>query len=288
MGYEGAHNGVHTSAPIITENSSDVVVIQPKIFSENASYGEAVNSIEDFFDDFRENISINFENETEITGTVLAAIANNMAVISVDKVCTNLSEAIAALLHLSTPLIINIDSEKENFKKIIDTIDDSESQVICVKGVLDNYNENLFIRICEVCREKHLFFSVANIDKLGMMSKAIMNYAIVVDVEQELQFSTDEYILVGDHDLKPLIPKLNMKKSKEIYKKNFSRLVTGGYLKKAAALEYSNLLQFYMEFMDGTVLGDIIQRTIVNACDFQSEDEGLKDILSRSGITIPV
>lgn len=286
LGFESNNNEVHTAIQTISENDSDIVTIHPKSFSVNASYGETVDSIEDFFDDFRENISVNFENETEITGSVLAALANGMAVISVDKVCTNLSEAIAALLDLSTPLIINIDSEKDNFKKIIDTINGCDSQVICVKGILDNYSENLFIRICEICREKHLFFSISNLEKLGMMSKAIMNCAIVVDVEHELQFATDEDILIGDHDLKPLIPKLDMKKSKEIYKKNFSRLVTGGYLKKTVALEYSNLLQFYMEFMDGAVLGDVIQKTIIKACDFQSDDEVLKDILSRSGITI--
>ena len=286
LGFESNNNGLHTATQMISENDSDIVTIHPKPFSVNASYGEAVGSIEDFFDDFRENISVNFENETEITGTVLAALVNGMAVISVDKVCINLSEAIAALLDLSTPLIINIDSEKDSFKKIIDTINGCDSQVICVKGILDNYNENLFIRICEICREKYLFFSISNLEKLGMMSKAIMNCAIVVDVEHELQFATDEDILIGDHDLKPLIPKLDMKKSKEIYKKNFSRLVTGGYLKKTVALEYSNLLQFYMEFMDGTVLGDIIQKSIINACDFQSDDEALKDILGKSGITI--
>ena len=286
LGFESNNNGLHTATQMISENDSDIVTIHPKPFSVNASYGEAVGSIEDFFDDFRENISVNFENETEITGTVLAALVNGMAVISVDKVCINLSEAIAALLDLSTPLIINIDSEKDSFKKIIDTINGCDSQVICVKGILDNYNENLFIRICEICREKYLFFSISNLEKLGMMSKAIMNCAIVVDLENQLQFATDEDILIGDHDLKPLIPKLDMKKSKEIYKKNFSRLVTGGYLKKTVALEYSNLLQFYMEFMDGTVLGDIIQKTIIKACDFQSDDEVLKDILSRSGITI--
>lgn len=288
LGFEGINNGVHTAIQTISENDSGIVTIQPKIFSVNASYGEAVNSIEDFFDDFRENISVNFENETEITGTVLAAFANGMAVISVDKVCTNLSESFAALLDLSTPLTINIDSEKDSFKKIIDTINACDSQVICVKGILDNYNENLFIRICEICREKYLFFSISNLEKLCMMSKAIMNCAVVVDVEHELQFAIDEDILIGDHDLKPLIPKLDMKKSKEIYKKNFSRLVAGGYLKKTVALEYSKLLQFYMEFMDTTVLGDIIQRTIINACDFQADDEALKDTLSRSGITISV
>ena len=286
LGFESNNNEVHAAIQTISENDMDIVTIRPKTFSVNASYGEAVNSIEDFFDDFRENISVNFENETEITGTVLAGLVNDMAVISVDKVCNNLSEALAALLDLSTPLIINIDSEKDSFKKIIDTINGCGSQVICVKGILDNYNENLFIRICEICREKHLFFSISNLEKLGMMSKAIMNYAIVVDAEHELQFATDDDILIGDHDLKPLILKLDMKKSKEIYKKNFSRLVTGGYLKKTVALEYSNLLQFYMEFMEGTVLGDIIQKSIINACDFQSDDDALKDILGRSGITI--
>lgn len=286
LGYGDSNNGVNTALPVITEKISDVVVIQPKTFSDNAVYGEVVNSIEDFFDDFRDNVSINFENETEITGTVLAAIVNNMSIISVDKVCMYLAEAIAALLDLSTPMIVNIDSEKDTFKGITETINNCGSQVICIKGVLDNYNENLLIRICEICKGKYLFFSVADLDKLRMMSRALMNCAIVVDAESNLQFPMDEDVLIGDHELKPLIPKLNTKKSKEIYKKNFARLVTSGYLNKSVALEYSNLLQLYMEFVDTNVLGEIIQKVIINACEFSNDDEELKDVLVKSGITI--
>lgn len=288
LGYSDGYMREKRETLRISENGADIVLTQPKSYSGNFTYGELVNSIEDFFDDFRDNISMNFDSETEIAGAVLAATANNMSVISIDKVCTNLSEALAALLDLSTPLIISIDSGKGVFKEIVDTINNCESQVICIKGALDMYNENLLIRICEACRGKYLFFSVTNLEKLKMMSKEIMNCAVVIDAEHELKFSTDKNILIGDHYLKPLLPNLSIKKSKGIYNKNFSRLVAGGYLKKVAALEYSNLIQLYIEFTDGNTLGDIIQKAVINACDFPIVDKALKDLLARCEITVPV
>jgi len=99
--------------------------------------------------------------------------------IAIDKVCTYLSEALAALIQESSPLVINIDSEKESLKTLVDIVNESETQVVCIKGILDNYNEILFARMCEVCKEKYLFFAVSDLKNLEMMSKAMLNYAIV-------------------------------------------------------------------------------------------------------------
>ena len=94
--------------------------------------------------------------------------------------------------------------------------------------------------------------------------------------------------MIGNHDLKPLSPELDMRKSQEIYKKTFSRLVMNGYIRKSASIEYSNLLQLYFALVGGNTLGEIMQKGIVYACDVYSEDENLEDVLNKSGITIPV
>lgn len=288
LGYASQNDNIKASISVDNKNTSELITIPPKPFSENASYGKSINSIEDFFEDYRDNISLNFDDETEIAGTVLAGILNKMVIVAADRVCKNLSEAFAALSDLSSPLIINIDSDKESLKTIVDVINNCESQVVCIKGVLDNYNENLFASICEFCKMKYLFFSICDLKNLKMMSKAIMNYAVVIDAEKELHFPVDDYIIIGDHDLEPFIPKPDIRKSQEIYKKTFSRLVTNEYIKKSIALEYSNLLQLYLEIIDGKMLGEIIQKGIIFACDFCYEDENLSDVLNKSGITIPV
>ena len=288
LGYESQRDDTNATVPLTIVNTPDVVVIPARVFSENAEYGADVSSIEDFFEDYKTNISLYFDNETEVAGSVLAAILNGMGIIAIDKVCDYLSKTLAALLDESSPLIINIDSEKESLKALVDIINESESWVVCIKGILDNYNEILFARICEVCKGKYLFFSISDLKNLKMMSKTIMNYAIVIDAEKELHFPVDENLLIGNHDLKSLIPELDIRKSQEIYKKIFSRLVMNNYIKKSASIEYSNLLQLYFVLVGETILGEIMQKGIINVCDICSEDESLSDVLNKIGITIPI
>ena len=77
-----------------------------------------------------------------------------------------------------------------------------------------------------------------------------------------------------------------MMKSQDIYKKTFSRLVVNNCIKKSAAIEYCNLLQLYYTLIEGTGMGKIIQKGIINVCEICPEDENLSDILNKSGITI--
>lgn len=288
LGYENQRDNTNLEVPLVCSSLSDVVVIPAKQFDENIEYGADVNSIEDFFEDYMANLSLHFNNETEIAGSVLAAILHGIGIIAIDKVCTYLSEALAALLQESSPLVININSEKESLKTLVDIVNESEAQVVCIKGILDNYNEILFARMCEVCKEKYLFFTVSDLKNLEMMSKAMLNYAIVIDAENELHFPVEDYLLIGNHDLKSLIPKFDMRKSQELYKKTFSRLVMNGYIRKSASIEYSNLLQLYFVLVGGNTLGEIMQKVILYACDVCTEDEILEDVLNKSGITIPL
>lgn len=286
LGYRSSNDYEDRQKTSSKIDTSGMVIVPTKIFSEDKKYEIGVDSIEDFFEDYKDNLSLNFKNETNIAGLVLAAILNRKGIIAVDKICEYLSESLSALLDTGSPLIINIESENVSLEKIVKIINTSESHVVCIKGVLDNYNEILFTRICELCKEKNLFFSVLDLEKLDMMSKAIMNYGIIIDAEDELHFSENEDLLLGKYSLKLLIPKLDIQKIKEIYKEIFKRLVTNNYVNKLTAIEYSNIVQLYFELVEGTILDKIVQKSIINICSNSSEDENFSDILEKSGITI--
>lgn len=269
---------------LIMDNHLFVVSAIP--LSNNVEYGGTVSSIDDFLEDFKSNISLNFENETDISSTVLAGVVCGLGIIASNKVCKHISSALSALTDLRTPLIINIESSKESLGSIVNLINTSDSQVICINGLLDNYDDNLFARICESVNEKYLFFSILDLDNLKMMSKSVFNYAIVLDAEDELHFTEDEYVLIGDHEISPYIPKINISKKREIFKSGFNRLVDKSYIKKSIALKYSEVLQMYYEFVGVSSIGDIMQKTIVNACKFNDFDEEMPEALEKCGITI--
>lgn len=274
------------SIALLSQDEKTFVVSEAKSFSTDTEYGTDVGNLEDFFEDFKCNISMNFEDETDISATILSAFINQFSVVVSDGACDFVAQAFSALLDMGKPLVLSSCSSETNLTAIVNTIKNSLSQVVCIKGILDNYDENLFRRLCELCRGKYLFFSIANIEGINMMSKSIMNYAVIIEIESKLHFTTDEVILIGDHDFETLRPELSRKRNRELYKKHFSRLVTNSLIKQSVALNYSCLLQEYYELSCGEKLGEIIQRVILNACEYEKNDEDATDIISKSGITL--
>ena len=92
LGYKSQRDNTSVNIPLTIENTSDIVVISEKAFSENAEYGAEVSSIEDFLYDYKTNISLHFDNETEIASSVLAAVLKGMGIIAEDRVCNYLRD----------------------------------------------------------------------------------------------------------------------------------------------------------------------------------------------------
>lgn len=261
-------------------------IITARSFSEATEYGENVEQLEDFVEDCKDNINIHFDNETEITAVVLAALIRGMSIIAIDPVCKYLSESFSALLDMGMPAIVKIDCEKIDFYELSNQINSMDSKVIMIKGVLDLYDEMLFGWICEECSDKYCFFSISNLENVKIMSRTITDMAIVVDAEDYLHFELDENILIGDHDISPLIPKINIKTCHNIMKKVFNRLVSNNLIGKSTALKYCGVLEVYFEIINTNIIGNIMQKAIASICGIDSDmDESVKEILIKSGIT---
>ena len=263
---------------------SSIVKVAAKKITYNMEYSESIECIEDFVDDYRINIGLNFENEMEIASLVIASLMNRKAIVASNKSCSYIAEALSALLELSTPLILNVTYEKESLKELVEIIEASSSQVICVKGILDNYNETFLIQLCEICRNKYLFFPMSELDNLKLMSKAIMDYVVIIDADSCLRFPLEDSILINDYNVKTYFPKLDISKSRKIYNQIFNRFVQDGNLRKVTALEYSNLLQYYFILIDGREIGSVAQKSILYAGNFETADEKVKEELNKIGI----
>lgn len=286
LGMNGNTSEKKSEEMVALSNSSDFVITEAKSFSEDTEYGSDVASLEDFFEDIKCNIAMNFDDETDIAATVLSGVINRQGIIAVDSVCNCIAQALSALLDLGKPFEVNVSTGCSGLKSIVEAINGSKSQVVCIKGVLDNYDETMFRCLGELCYGKYLFFSISNIENVSMMSKSIMNYGIVVDAEDKLHFTTDEMILINDHDFEEMLPKFDLKKNREIFKKNFGRLVTNCLIKKSAALRYCFLVQMYNELTNTATMGEIIQKVIINACNLEDADDGTEDVMHKCGLTV--
>lgn len=286
LGMRGNNQEENSEKHVAQSNMGDFIFSEARSFSMETEYGADVVSLEDFFEDLKCNIAMNFDDETDITAAVLAGVMNHLSIIAVDSVCDYIAQSLSALLDLGKPFDIYINMGGTGLKSIVEAINNSESQVVCIKGILDNYDENMYRHLCELCHDKLLFFSIANIESINMMSKSIMNSGIVIDAEDKLHFTTDEVILINDHNYKDMLPKFDSKKNRDIFKKNFGRLVSNCLIKKTVALRYCFLVQMYNELTNNATMGDIIQKVIISACDFETTDDGTADVLNKCGLTV--
>lgn len=288
LGYVKDGNHEKENMPINISTDSEIMIVPGIPLVDHAEYGEEIYSITDFFEDYSDNVSLNFDSATDIASVVLAAVFSGLKIIAADCVCDNLAESMSALLNTCSPLQVEVCSNKYSLKMMVRAINESDSQVVLVKGLLDNYDESLMIRLCELCKGKYLFFSISNLCNLDMFSKNLLNYAVVIDAEKMLHFPEEKSILIGNHDVKAYIPKINLKKCKEIYKKVFNKLAVNNLISKTAGINYTYFLHLYYEMTESDVMGDIIQRSILFACDLTAKEETRNNILKKCGFSIPL
>lgn len=277
----------------ISDSRGDTVLHMPKGYSIieasgftcGTEYGENVECIEDFIEDCKDNINIHFDNETEIVATVISALVQRMAIIAVNPVCDYLAEAFSALLDVGMPAIVNIDYEKNDSLTLATKINKLDSKVILIKGVLDMYDEILFRRLCELCTEKYMFFSISSLKNVRMMSRIVTDMAVIIDAEEDLHFVTEDNILLGDHNLDLFIPKISNKNCQDLMKKIFNRLVSNSLMGKATAMKYCSVLEMYFKIINTDRIGKILQKAIAISCGVnQNVSDDIKEILSKSGI----
>lgn len=264
-----------------------ILVDAPKPISHDMEYSKDAQDLEDFVSDFKDNLSLYFDDSLDIASVILTAVLNKKRIILSEIIGKEVANCLAALVDLSSPLVLDVGNENYSANAILDVIGKSNSQVIYILGLLDKFDESIFSAICRKCGDRFIFFGISNMENIDLMSKNITNYAIILDIEKYLHFPEDDYIVVGNYDLHSFGIKYDEKLCREYYKSYFKNLSMRKIIGQKKALDFSVLMQTYFKLMSGVQMGEVLQKVILFACDLShANSEELSDILAKSGITV--
>lgn len=262
-------------------NSKKPIFYKWQTFSEVAEESLEVNGIEDFIQDFCDNLALNFENVTEIALLIIAAFFNNKVVIVEDSISQYIVESLSQLIDGQTPLVIEYNGADE--RGIIEFIRGSEEKVIYIGGVLNKFDEVMFSNICrQLSDQKYIFFGISQIQDVPLFSKNILSNAFVLDVEDSLIIADREPILVGNNNIEDYKVTYQTDEYRKCYEQYFKRLVSKKLISKKLAFDLSKLLCTYLKFMSS--IGDVVKKCILHYLqDTDMEDAERDDLLERTG-----
>lgn len=264
---------------ISTSSGTSIVSPAGTLKKETEETNVTDNAI-DLFDDLCDNISVYFDESSEITSVIVAAILNNKALIVTDDVASYLASCISALIDAKTPLVVESGKQKDDVDKIIKIINDSDSKVIYLPGILDDYDEICFSIVCRQCCGKVLIAGVATMEHLAMMSGSINNYAVIMDINNYVHFDKGQALWIGQYFLENIIVEYDKSKCKEYYSKYFRGLVHNQIITKKTALDFSSILGVYFEFMQEQI-GDVFKAAVSKAFDYKI-NENADAIIEKS------
>lgn len=197
-----------------------------------------------------------------------------------DDVAYQMVSCISALIDAKTPLMIQMVKQKDDVDKIVGIINESDSYVVYLPGLLDDYDEVSFSIICRQCPRKVIIAGVATLAHLSMMSGGINNYAITMDISNYLHFKKKQALWIGKYSLDSMTVEHDVTKCKEYYNKYFRGLVLNHMMGKKVALDFCFILSIYFDFMQGQI-GDILKAVVSKVFDCKA-DENATTIVEKS------
>jgi len=251
-----------------------------QIPADEATKVDEISDITEFCEELSDNISRHFEEEMELSATVLSALVNNKAIILPDSLGEIIANDVSALIDASTAEYIFVSSIQEDLLRIINYINESETKTVYIDGVLNTYNESAFIAICKNCKNKHLFFGSGTKDVIYTLSKNIWNYAIYLETESYVCIPRERGWGIGTNDLFEIY---SSKRDEEVlkYYKQMRLFVRQGLMTNKVGVDYAYLLSSYNEMIAGDKIGIPLLYSIYlcgkdNASDTEEYEEKLK------------
>ena len=256
------------------------IISYSNFWTNETEESQEVAELEDFIQDFSDNIAIMFDNSNEIAAIVIASILNKKPIIIEESIAKYIAGCLAALLDSKSTGIIDINGAEKDV--VVKTINNHEGRVVVVNGVLSIYDELLFNYICQECSDKYIFMTISDVKDIKLFSKSILHKAVILDIEQDYTFKSNDPLWVGQHSIEQFTEVETKEKLSKRYEKNFGSLVSRQVCSKVVAVELSKVLNCYFRIM--SEIGEVFSRAIRFYLDDRNIDsDELKKILVKNG-----
>lgn len=234
------------------------------------AYDTDSDTMEDFYEDLSDNLSIWFENPADIAAFIIACFANEMGIIVAGSVGTYVATAYSMLVDGATPLQVEISNGDKSIFEAAEIINRSNSRTIYVQGLMDSFRETSVGTILRLCPNKDLFFSVGNVDEITLMSSALFDKTLLLDVEKMFKIipddGDDEYGLSISHHQNGLVVDKNTEEIKKIYNRYLLKLCKGNIIRKFHAVRMAYVIHTYYSLYPDKVLGDCMKDAFKQLC----------------------
>lgn len=187
-----------------TSDSTLDLFISNSILIDDLSELNEINGHRDFISDLSENLQfagIASEYSYETAKAVCAAFYSGMGIAATGAFAREFANSISALIEGNICEIITLPIGYRNAAELIKQVNKMKSEVVLIENALDSMNESLCISIIKNCKGKSVIFSVEDRANLDISVGNILNYMIVVDVDNMLDFPTKGEYLLGKFDI---------------------------------------------------------------------------------------
>lgn len=244
------------------------------------TYGADSNAVEDFYEDLADNLCIWFENPSDIAAVIIACFTNRLGIIVSEAVGINVAIAYSMLVDGTTPLQVEVSQEDESIFEVADAINSYYGRTIYIQGLIDSFKEPAVGSLMRLCPEKNIFFSVSDIKTLTLMSDALFDKTLFLDVEQNLKVIPDNEggLYTSLYESDPLL-NCDTEEVKKIFHRYLKKLYDEHIMRKSHAVKLSYVIQAYYVVYPDKTLGSCMKSALVQMCDNTDQTELVEEVL---------
>lgn len=255
-------------------------VCEASFFAKDLEESQELAELDDFIQDFSDNIALVFDNSYEIATIVTAAFFNKKIIIIEDSIVSYIAGSLSALIDGRPFPVIEVNGAEKNV--IVKEINNCDGKVIVINGVLGVYDEMLFSYICQECSDKYIFMTIPDVKDVELFSKSILYKSFILDIEKDYSFLSEEPLWIGKHCIDRFIEDKTKDELKKKYDKHFRNLVSSNLCGKVGAIELTKVLACYLQIMSD--IGEVFSRGLRFYLDDRNIDpEELEKLLEKNG-----
>ena len=239
-------------------------------------------SLDEFYEDFADNISIWFENASDIAALVMASFRHGRGIIVPYSVGRYVAMAFSMMVDAEMPLEVEVSSNWEDIYGVAEAVNQSPVKTIFIHGILDDFREPVVGTIMRLCPDKHLFFSVRDISSLNLMSRGLFEDAVFIDVGTYIKVKPDKQdLLSANVDLFTLIPR-DVFRVEKFYNIYFADLYKDKAIEKPNAVNAAQIIQYYFQVYSDNTLGQCVKDLLKTICvDNPDKEEEIDEALKK-------
>ncbi len=158
------------------------------------SEDEPANQLSVFAEDLQENLEISgiISDVTAAVSQIIACTLVSGRNLILDANSDNVADAISSLLDGNHVTKIFITDSTVDVQALIENINSISSRTVLIHGLLNTFNERMFVTLSQLCKGKFFIFACEDIDTFDVLPSHWWKHATLLSLRNHITVHTEE------------------------------------------------------------------------------------------------